>query len=265
MDVFPRFPLQVPQITIFMVKSMVNIEQVSKTYRHVQALNQINMQIEKGKIICLVGPNGSGKSSLIKIILGLSKATSGQVSFDQPNQTIGYLSELSALPNGYKGEEILHKLETLIGVKRSKNVDDLIKLFGMQDVITKKIKTYSKGMQKKIGLLLAFTGDPGLVILDEPFEGIDTIDRDKLSIFLKHYIETDKSVILSTHILHELDSFCSSAHFLHNGNLVISLDTQNEHSGFQRKFHFSHLLPELGTTYFGENPTISDIYRRIYQ
>lgn len=236
---------------------MINVENVSKNYSDVLALDNVNIQIDKGKIVCLVGPNGSGKSTLIKIILGLSRTTNGRVSFDEPDQMIGYLTELNALPNGYKGTDILRKLETLIGVDRSQSVVDLKQLFGINEFISKKIKGYSKGMQKKIGLLVAFSGDPDLVILDEPFEGIDTIDRDKLSDFLKSYVSTGKTVILSTHILYELDSLCDEAHFLKMGKLIASLETQYS--------RFTHLATEFDANEFSASPTIADIYRRIYQ
>lgn len=236
---------------------MVNVENVSKKYRDVLALDDVTIQIDKGKIVCLVGPNGSGKSTLIKIILGLSRATKGRVAFDNGNPIVGYLTELNALPNGYKGTDILKKLETLIGVDRSQSVVDLKQLFGIDQFISKKIKGYSKGMQKKIGLLIAFSGDPDLVILDEPFEGIDTIDRDKLTEFLKNYTKTGKTVILSTHILYELDSLCHTAHFLNKGKLTASLDTQNS--------RFTYVSDEFNTGDFDSGPTIADIYRRIYQ
>lgn len=236
---------------------MVTVEHVTKNYRDVLALDDVTIQIDKGKIVCLVGPNGSGKSTLIKIILGLSRATKGRVTFENGNPTVGYLTELNALPNGYKGTDILNKLETLIGVDRSQSVIDLKQLFGIDEFISKKIKGYSKGMQKKIGLLVAFSGDPDLVILDEPFEGIDTIDRDKLSEFLQNYVASGKTVILSTHILYELDSLCEEAHFLKKGKLIASLKTQNS--------RFTHVADEFNANDFGSGPTIADIYRRIYQ
>jgi len=244
---------------------MVKVENVSKSYKDVLALDNVSMQIDKGKIVCLVGPNGSGKSTLIKIILGLSRASKGKVSFEDANPTVGYLTELNALPNGYKGTDILRKLETLIGVDRSQSVVDLKQLFGIDEFISKKIKGYSKGMQKKIGLLIAFSGDPDLVILDEPFEGIDTIDRDKLSGFLKSYVANGKTVILSTHILYELDSLCNHAHFLKKGRLVSSLEIQIEKPESASKLRFNHIPAEYNVNDFGSSPTIADIYRRIYQ
>lgn len=239
------------------MNTMINVENVSKNYKDVLALDDVSIQIETGKIVCLVGPNGSGKSTLIKIILGLSRATKGRISFEGDDPTIGYLTELNALPNGYKGKDILKKLETLIGVDRSQHVDELIRLFGIKEFISKKVKGYSKGMQKKIGLLIALSGDPDLVILDEPFEGIDTIDRDKLSEFLKSYVSAGKTVILSTHILYELDSLCEEAHFLKKGKLIASLETNNS--------RFTKIASEFKDTEFGSNLTIADIYRRVYQ
>ncbi len=244
---------------------MINIEHISKKYRDVQALNDINIQVDSGKIICLVGPNGSGKSTLIKIILGLTRPTSGVLKFDNANTTIGYLNELNALPNGYKGNDVLRKLEFLLGLDQSDSITELVDMFDIKAFISKKIKGYSKGMQKKIGFLVAFTGDPDLVILDEPFEGIDTIDRDKLTFFLKNYVSKGKTVILSTHILYELDSLCNSAHFLKKGTLVASLITQNDNPKSQSGYVFTNISSEFENSDIESCESISDIYRRVYQ
>lgn len=244
---------------------MITISNVSKNYRGLLAVNDVSVQVGRGKIIGLVGPNGSGKSSLIKLILGLSRATSGSIIFADEQTTIGYLTELNTLPSGYKGADILKKLELLLGVERSESVRNLDELFGIKDFFTKKTKAFSKGMQKKLGLLIAFTGEPDLVILDEPFEGIDTIDRDKLSAFLRNYVAKGKTILLSTHILHELDSLCDEAHFLMKGNLVASVDIKKDSHDVNQTLDFTHIQSSVNSNEIVTSKTIADVYRRIYQ
>jgi ABC-2 type transport system ATP-binding protein len=244
---------------------MIRTEEISKKYGDLLALKQVSIEIDRGSIISLVGPNGSGKSTLIKLILGLTRPTSGKIHLDDANVSIGYLTEINALPTGYKGRDILKKLELLLGVERSNSVNELTQLFGINEFFTKKIKGYSKGMQKKIGLLIAFTGDPDVVILDEPFEGIDTIDRDKLAAFLKKYAASGKTIILSTHILYELDSLCDAAHFLKKGSLVASINIEKDPSDKGSSLHFSTVSSEFGVESLKSSSTIADVYRRVYQ
>lgn len=244
---------------------MIKVDQLTKRYGALVALNNVSFTIESGKIICLVGPNGSGKSTLIKLILGLTSQSSGSIEFSDSGISTGYLTELNALPTGYKGHDILRKLDFLLGIERSESVSELIRLFGMDDFLSKKVKGYSKGMQKKIGLLIAFSGEPDLVILDEPFEGIDTIDRDKLSAFIKVYVSKGKSVILSTHILYELDQLCDTAHFLKTGNLVASFDPKTRTISPESSFELIFGSDGSDEGQQVSNPTITEIYRRIYQ
>jgi ABC-type multidrug transport system ATPase subunit len=244
---------------------MITVENLSKKYGSLTVLSRVSLSISTGEIACLVGPNGSGKSTLIKLVLGLTSPTSGNISFSNPGVSTGYLTELNALPTGYKGNDIIQKLEFLLGDDRSESVLELIRLFGMDEFIHKKVKGFSKGMQKKIGLLVAFSGEPDLVILDEPFEGIDTIDRDKLSVFLKNYVSTGKTVMLSTHILYELDQHCDTAHFLKSGNLVTSFNPKTYSDGTMSANEFTFKNALTGSLETITNPSITDIYRRIYQ
>jgi ABC-2 type transport system ATP-binding protein len=245
---------------------MITLETITKNYGKTTALSGVNLKIDGGKITCLVGPNGSGKSTLIKLVLGLTRPTSGTVLIDNMT-TLGYLTEMNSLPAGYKGSDILSKLETLTNTRRSESVKKLIHLFDIESFIHQKIKSYSKGMQKKIALLVAFTGDPDIVILDEPFEGIDTIDRDKLAEFIKEYTFSGKSIIMSTHILYELDDLCDIAHFLKKGQVIASYEPKKQHSLFNNHNSTEFIVPKshIHDEIVVTNPTITEIYRKIYQ
>lgn len=177
------------------------------------------------------------------------------------------MPEFSGLPTGYTGLDIIKKHKYLLRYSNDDHIQQLIDLFDMNSFLNKKIKGFSKGMQKKIGFLLAFAGSPGLVILDEPFEGIDTIDRDRLNAFINEYTSTDKSVILSSHILYDLDLITDQAVFLKNGKVMINYNPksveQNTTVPIQIELNLTdHNVPKNIVL---SNPTITDIYRALYK
>lgn len=209
----------------------------------------------------MVGPNGSGKSTLIKILLGLVSPSSGSFDFPNGRPQIGYMPEVSELISSYSGNQIIDLMKR--GLMGKVHVpDDLIELMDMKDYLDKKIKTYSKGMQKKLNLVLAFLNKPDLVILDEPFEGIDTLDRDRLSEFIKAYRDSGGSVILSTHILHELDPISDQAFFLKKGSLQLTFNPSKKSDYLLS----GDLNPEVSDfVKKNESVSITEIYRRLYK
>lgn len=244
---------------------MIRAINISKAFDKAKALNNVSFEIQNNSVCCLVGPNGSGKSTLIKILLGLIKSHQGEIIFDMENPRIGYMPEVSGLPKGYNGKRMMNLIKPLMSGDDNAR-DDLMDLFGMQEYMSKDVTKFSKGMQKKIGLLIAFTKSPDIVVLDEPFEGIDTLDRDRLNSFISNYSKSGKTVILSSHILHDLDGISDKALFLKHGELIVdycpkeALRSQNE-SGVP-----SQQIELPGTDQINEliNPTITDIYRSLY-
>lgn len=231
------------------------------------ALNDVSISIDRGTISCLIGPNGSGKSTLIKLLLGLIRPTSGKINLVPELNGIGYMPEISNLPVGYKGYDILNKFNSIINSGISDEVEKLIDIFQMDQFLGGKIKGFSKGMHKKIGLLLAFSGDPDIVILDEPLEGIDTIDRDRLSDFMVNYIQSGRSIILSSHILYEMDTFTDQALFLRKGLTIVNYPAKLNKfaidSGTDVELIYKDPNTQIETLV--NKPSITDLYRRIYQ
>lgn len=245
---------------------MIRASLICKSFDKTKALNNVSFEIQGGTVCCLVGPNGSGKSTLIKILLGLIKKHDGEIIFTPDNLPIGYMPEVSGLPKGYNGTKMMNLIKPILN-GYDESSDEIMDLFGMHEYMSKDVTKFSKGMQKKIGLLIAFTKSPDIVVLDEPFEGIDTIDRDRLNGFIARYTKNGKSVILSSHILHDLDAIADQAIFLKNGNLVVN---------YSPKAAFGSLLDSGNTSNIVRfsvddqpleltSPTITDIYRTLYK
>ena len=246
---------------------MIKVHEITKAFNDIIAVDNVSIEISNNSVTSFIGPNGSGKSTLIKLILGLINPTSGKIELQSSDFKIGYMPEVSGLPTGYTGQDILQKHKHLLGYSNDKHVQQLIELFDMKSFLNKKFKGFSKGMQKKIGFLLAFAGSPELVILDEPFEGIDTIDRDRLNEFIIDYISTGKSVVLSSHILYDMDGITDQALFLKNGKVMINYNPKLIGSNSKTPINIElnpsdHSVPEKVII---SNPTITDIYRALYK
>lgn len=244
---------------------MIITENLTKIYGKEAALDNVSLSISTGKLVCLVGPNGSGKSTLIKLVLGLISQTSGSIRIDGFEPIIGYMPEVSNLSKNFRGSDILKIMKKgLIG--DTNGTDELIDVMDMSGYLGKKVGQYSKGMQKKLSLLVAFCNNPNLVILDEPFEGIDTIDRDRLMNFISRFIEKGNTVLLSTHILHDLDTVCTQAIFLKKGVFQLQFNPKSEAEKILSLNLNDDVLKlfEVGARK-SELPTITDIYRKLYQ
>lgn len=244
---------------------MIITENLTKIYGKEAALDNVSLSISTGKLVCLVGPNGSGKSTLIKLVLGLISQTSGSIRIDGFEPIIGYMPEVSNLSKNFRSSDILKIMKKgLIG--DTNGTDELIDVMDMSGYLGKKVGQYSKGMQKKLSLLVAFCNNPNLVILDEPFEGIDTIDRDRLMNFISRFIEKGNTVLLSTHILHDLDTVCTQAIFLKKGVFQLQFNPKSEAEKILSLNLNDDVLKlfEVGARK-SELPTITDIYRKLYQ
>jgi ABC-type multidrug transport system ATPase subunit len=248
---------------------MIEYKNLSKKYGNLQALNVDYLKIEQGSVSVFAGPNGSGKSTLMKIILGLVKSDSGLISNHADLTRIGYYPESVNLPENITASRLYSLLQSLSYSSEDSTSSELAELMGMGTYLKKRLHKLSKGMHKKVGLMLAFTGNPGLVILDEPFEGVDTIDRDKLMTFIQVQSRQNTSVILSTHILDNIDSIADFVFFLKNGKVVCCYDvSSDELSG---DYHKTLMNPateeEIRNILSMDNKRpgkVNDIYRIIF-
>ncbi len=214
---------------------IIETRNLTKVYRDfwgrqkVQALKALDLQVYRGEIFGLLGPNGSGKTTTIKLLLGLLFATEGEaLIFNEPttnvakNERIGYLPEESYLYKFLNAEETLHfygRLFKLSGSERTKRVNRLIDMVGLSAAKHRQLREYSKGMQRRIGLAQALINNPELILLDEPTSGLDPIGTAEIKELIRDLRTQGKTVVLSGHLLADMQDICDRIAILHRGEL----------------------------------------------
>lgn len=216
-----------------LTQPIIEVRGLSKVFKdfwlrpRVTAVDQLDLTIEPHQIFGLLGPNGSGKSTTIKIILGLLFATRGRVAvFGKPpsdvaiKKRIGYLPEESYLYRFLNARETLDYYGRLFHQDRhtrNKRIDMLLEMVGLEAVQRRPVGEYSKGMQRRIGLAQALINDPDLLILDEPTTGLDPIGTRQIKDLILHLKDRGKTVILSSHLLADVEDVCNRAVILYGG------------------------------------------------
>ena len=196
---------------------MIQIEKVNKSFGAQQVLKDVSLTIPEGQVLGLLGPNGAGKSTLMKILIGLWKADSGQVSVPA---RIGYLPENNPLYEEMYVTEYLCFMAKLTAnsQQQTASVDTLIDKVGLTPERHKHIRELSKGYRQRVGLAQALLGDPQLLILDEPTTGLDPNQLVEIRALIRS-LGKDRTVILSTHIMQEVREMCDRVVILDHGNI----------------------------------------------
>ena len=206
----------------------LQIINLTKKFREQTALNNINIRIDKNEIIGLLGPNGAGKSTLMKSITGVLKIEEGQILFNEKDITqnqievkknIGFLPENNPLYNEMYVKEYLQYVADIHKIS-SDRVFEVIDLVGITPERSKKIGQLSKGYKQRVGLAQAILHQPDLLILDEPTNGLDPNQIIEIRNVIRE-IGKEKTVILSTHIMQEVEALCSRVILIHEGNIVM--------------------------------------------
>lgn len=204
------------------------LENVAKNFGEVQALKGVSLTLKKGEVVGLLGPNGAGKSTLMKILTGYYIQWEGKVDFFEKDlktelraiqKQVGYLTENNPL---YPEMYVKEYLQYVADLYRLKNppIDQLMEQTGLLDHQKKKIQTLSKGYKQRVGLAAALLHDPKLVILDEPTTGLDPNQLVEIRKLIRS-LGKDKTVLLSTHILQEVDALCDRVLIIHKGEIVL--------------------------------------------
>lgn len=211
--------------------SAIDIRAVAKHYRGVAALDGITASVPAGQVVGLLGHNGAGKSTLIKLILGLIRPTRGRIDVlgESPwdktatalRQRVGYLPENVAFYGNLTGREVMHYLARLKSAPRAQ-ADDLLERVGLAGSRDRRVATYSKGMRQRLGLAQALLGKPELVLLDEPTSGLDPQATAALYHIIGELRAAGHSVIVSSHLLAELEPHIDAALILGHGRLLAS-------------------------------------------
>lgn len=210
---------------------MVEMEAVTKTFGEKVALNDITLQFPRGQICGLLGPNGAGKTTLFRLLMGILKATHGQLRIDgrdafedrvELKRVIGYLPDEPVFYSYLSGREVLELSAGLHGLDVKETMDRLMPLvekMAMTEALDSFAEDYSRGMKKKLGLLLALLHQPKLLILDEPTNGLDVESTHLFYSMIRGIAEWGTTVLFSTHLMDHVSRLCSHAAIIGEGRL----------------------------------------------
>ena len=205
---------------------MIIASNVTKTFGKLKALNNVSVTCTKGHAIALIGPNGSGKTTLIKTILGMVVPDSGFITFDQHNilhnwkyrERIGYMPQIGRYPDNMSIAQVIDMMKDIR--KSTTSLDeDLIAAFGLKMIEQKKMRTLSGGTRQKVSASLAFLFNPDVLILDEPTAGLDPVASEILKQKIITEKEKGKLILITSHILSELDDLVSEIIYMQDGSL----------------------------------------------
>ena len=206
--------------------NLIEIKNLSKNYGKKQALENINITIEPGKIYGLLGPNGSGKTTLIKIINDLLTPTSGEVLVKgnkpgvESKKIISYLPERTYLNMNFKVRELLNYFEDFYENFDRKKAQTLLKKLNINE--EDKLKTMSKGTKEKVQLILVMSRKADLYILDEPIGGVDPASRDYILETILNNFDEKSSMIISTHLIQDIETILDNVIFINQGRITLN-------------------------------------------
>lgn len=207
-------------------ENVIKVQSLTKKYKHITAVDSISFTVKKGEIFGFLGPNGAGKTTTIRTLLGLLKPDKGTAFVGGLNiatdivkirKKVGYIPGELALYEHLTGTQCLKYFTSL----RNTNVSLLSELQHIFEIpLDRKIKTYSRGMKQKLGIIQAFMDDPDIVIMDEPSSGLDPLLQQKFYHFLKSEKAKGKTMFFSSHILSEVEKICDRVAIIQNGRIV---------------------------------------------
>ena len=211
------------------MNNILTTKELGKNFKNKRVLSQVNIHVPEGKIYCVMGPNGAGKSTLLKIISGIERATEGTIIFKNKNwkredlKEIGSLIEEPGLFDNLTVEDNIKLKLKLHGVE-NKSQEEILNTLGFGDHNQEKVKGFSTGMRQRLGIALAFMGNPDLVILDEPTNGLDTFGIHELRELLMLEKKKGKTIIIASHMLSEIQKIADRIAILGNGKLLLEED-----------------------------------------
>jgi ABC-2 type transport system ATP-binding protein len=213
---------------------MITLTRASRWYKQVIGLNDVSCEIPVG-LTALLGPNGAGKSTLLKLVTGQLRPTTGEVRvlgdapFANPRvfRRLGYCPEIESNYDEMTGREFVTMLAAMSGISstlRARTVAEAIETVGMTANADRKIGGYSKGMRQRIKVAQGIVHDPDVLILDEPLNGLDPVGRRDITCLLHAYADRGKCVVISSHILYEVEQMTRNILLLHKGRLLAQGD-----------------------------------------
>ena len=207
---------------------MINVESLTRTYGDFTAVDDVSFSAHPGRVTGFLGPNGAGKSTTMRILVGLTRATSGTatvlgrsyVDLPNPGLEVGVLLDASAQHAGRTGREILTIAQRFMGLPRNR-VEEMLDLVSLTtDEASRRVRDYSLGMRQRLGIATALIGEPEVLILDEPANGLDPAGIRWMRGLLRDYADRGGTVLLSSHLLHEIEVIADDLVVIGNGRIV---------------------------------------------
>lgn len=228
-----------------MSTEMITLDNVSRFYGEVLGVNRVTLSLPPG-ITSLVGPNGAGKTTLMNLLTGLIRPTRGRIRVlgiapSQPHRLlgrVGYATQFDAFPKGLTGAQFITSYLRLFGFSTrecARRTDQVIEQVGLRDAAGRKVAAYSKGMRQRIRLAQALAHDPQVLILDEPLNGLDPLVRARTIELFRRYAAEGRHVIVSSHVLHEVDMISDQVVLMSGGYVVAEGQIQGVRSEIQER------------------------------
>lgn len=212
---------------------ILNVDKINKSFGKKQVLFDVSFSMDEGDILAFIGPNGAGKTTAIKLILGLQKMDSGKVSicgldnkknFEEAMTKVGSIVESPDMYMYLSGYQNLKLVSRMYDNITEEKIRDIIKLVGLEKSIHMKVSKYSLGMRQRLGIAQALLNDPKLLIFDEPTNGLDPEGIKELRELFKNIAKSNKGILISSHNLRELETFCNKVAIIKKGKIIVAAD-----------------------------------------
>ena len=208
---------------------MIEIKNLTKKFNKFTALNQVNIRFNDGHSVALIGPNGCGKTTLIKCILGLNVVEDGDILVKNESvkehylyrKNIGYMPQIGRYPENMTIAQTIQMIKDTRKVSENELDTELLEAFELKSIFDKKMRTLSGGTTQKVSAVLAFLFNPGIIILDEPTAGLDPLASEILKNKIIKEKNKGKLIIITSHLLSELDDIVSEIVFMNEGKVIV--------------------------------------------
>jgi ABC-2 type transport system ATP-binding protein len=206
---------------------VIEVERLTKRFGKTVAVEDLSFRVEPARVTGFLGPNGAGKTTTLKVILGLARPSSGRTTIagrsyralDQPMRRVGAVLETSNYHPGRSGRNHLRVLAAATGIPQTR-VEEVLELVAMKDVARRRVKGYSLGMRQRLGLAAALLGDPEVLVLDEPANGLDPAGIRWLRDLLRSLAGQGRTVFVSSHQLAEIEQIADDVIVIHRGKFI---------------------------------------------
>jgi ABC-2 type transport system ATP-binding protein len=244
---------------------LLKLANISKQYDGVRAVDQVSFAVQKGDIYGFLGPNGAGKTTTIRMIMGIIQPDSGSIEISDNNmenlgrQIIGYLPEDRGLYQKQKLGEIIVYFGLLRGLEKTAaktKAAEWLERFGLGDQQKRKVEELSKGNQQKVQFILSLVHDPTLLILDEPFTGLDPLNQLLLKEIIQEKREAGTTILFSTHQMEQVERLCNNICLINQGRIIVegaleSIQAAHQSNAVEVVFT-GELNKEIAQVYFNE-------------